>query len=163
MISKEELDEIVKEYYNKIYNFCYSQLKDIHAAKDCTQETFYIFLKKRASLYNSDRISSWIYNTAEKVIMKYKKKHSLFISIENIDNDVLDKTYHFDKDLIDEIYSILSKEEADLLIRYFNADHGERNKISDELGITLIALYKKVARIRKKLADKIDKEELLHL
>lgn len=162
VIDKEEYDRLAEKYYETIYDFCYSQLRDIHAAKDCTQEAFYIFFQKKSKLYNSNKIITWLYKTAENVIKRYRKENSMFVSLEDTDREIIDKTDYFNEDLVDEIYAVISKDEADLFIRYFNCDHGDRKMIADELNITTAALYKKVYRIREKLAKIIDKDKLFY-
>ena len=50
-----------------------------------------------------------------------------------------------------ENYEILDKEEADLLLEYAEADHGQREKIAKRMGITTKALYRRLDRIRDKV------------
>lgn len=52
------------------------------------------------------------------------------------------------------MYDILGKEDADLFLEYINAGHGEREDIAKRKGITMTALYKKIAKLRSKMSDK---------
>lgn len=57
-----------------------------------------------------------------------------------------------------EIYEVLDKEDADLLLEYINADHGERKKIAERMGIKPTALYQRIQRFRNKILVHLTKE-----
>lgn len=152
MIKDEILQLIAEKYYDEIYNFCYSKLKNQHSAEDCTQEVFYTLVKKRNRLYFSFKIRSWLYKTAEKTIKNYVKNNKQSVPLDEIQDTIPDEHNLFDSD-IDKIYEYLDREEADLLIEYIECDYGKRDELAEKYGMSKSAFYSKVNRIRKKLID----------
>lgn len=157
MIEKEICEMIIEKYYNDVYNFCIIKLKNIQAAEDCTQEVFFTLFKKRNKLDFTEQFRSWLYKTADKICKKYiRKNSSITVDISNLADELPDTNVSFEASVYREIYEILDKEDADLLLEYIEADHGDREKIAERMGITLHALYRRVDRIRKKVMDKLD-------
>lgn len=157
LLEKEICEMIIEKYYNDVYNFCLSKLKNIQAAEDCTQEVFLTLFNKRRNLDFTEQFRSWLYKTADKLCKKYIKKNgSITVNINDLSDEIPDKSISFDAPVYKEIYEILDKEEADLLLEYIEADHGEREKIAERMGITLHALYRRIDRIRKKVMEELD-------
>lgn len=157
MIEKEICEMIIEKYYNDVYNFCLSKLKNIHAAEDCTQEVFFTLFNKRSRLDFSEQFRSWLYKTADKICRKYiHKNKNITVDISDFSDKIPDASISFEKAVYSEIYEILDKDEADLLLEYIESDHGDREKIAERMGITLHALYRRIDRIRKKVMDKLD-------
>ena len=80
---------------------------------------------------------------------------------DNDDAEILEKK-NADENIqkraeLKEAFSELSDEEAEILVRYYKSDKGERQQIADELGITINNLYVKIKRIKDKLLGKTDK------
>lgn len=63
---KLSFDNIFKEYYEKILNFCYAKIGDRQLAEDCAQEVFLALSKKMHSLRLDTNIAAWLYGAAKK-------------------------------------------------------------------------------------------------
>lgn len=152
MIDKETCSILFEKYNRTVYNTCYKYLKNISAAEDCTQEVFYILLKKKSKINLTDNLLSWLIETAKIVCKKYIRKNSkVFLDIDNYSETIADNNSAAEKSLYDEIYEILDKDEADLLFLYINSDHGKRKEIAKRMGIKTTALYQRVKRIRERV------------
>lgn len=159
MIDKETCAMLFEKYHRIVYNTCYKYLKNTSAAEDCTQEVFYILLKKKSKIDLTDNLLSWLIETAKRVCKKYIRKNSkILLDIDEYSETIADKNSSVDKPLFDEVYEILDKEDADLLLEYINSDHGKRQEIAKRLGIKTTALYQRVKRIRERVMDYLDNE-----
>ena len=149
---------IIKEYYSDIMSFCLAKLNDEEAARDCAQETFVLFFEKRKKLDLSENIKVWLLSAAANVIRNYTRNNWRRV---DDDAEILEKK-NADENIqkraeLKEAFSELSDEEAEILVRYYKSDKGERQQIADELGITINNLYVKIKRIKDKLLGKTDK------
>lgn len=160
MIDKKTCGILFEKYHSSVYNVCLKYLKKPNAAEDCTQEVFLVMLKKKNKIDLSEKLSSWLSKTAKRVCKKYISKNSnMFLNIDDYAETISDTNASIEMPLSKEIYEILSKEEADLLLEYSNADHGERKKIAERMGIKPTALYQRVKRLRNKVLDYLSKEQ----
>lgn len=158
MIDKDTCVFIIEKYYDTIYKFCLIRLKNIQAAEDCAQEVFLVLFRKRSSIELTGQLLSWLYETANRICMKYLSKHSsLSVDIQELADVLPDKSDNSERELINDMYDILGKEDADLFLEYINAEHGERERIAKRKGITMTALYKQIAKLRSKMSDKYNR------
>lgn len=150
MLDKETCEMIIDRYYADIYKFCINRLHNVHAAEECAQEVFFLLFRKKDALYFTENLRSWLYEAAVRICSKYIRKNShIFADIDEYSEVIPDESRG--KPFTEEIYEILDKEEADLLIEYAEAEHGEREKIAKRMGITMKALYGRLDRIREKV------------
>ena len=73
MLSKKEQDEIIKNSYRLIYDYCLLRLKNKEAALDVTQDTFLLMVEKASRLKN-DAMKSWLLRVAENKCNAYRRK-----------------------------------------------------------------------------------------
>ncbi len=98
-------DEIVRAYYDEIYLYLYSHLKDKEDAKDCAQEVFlkmYLLIKQYDS--KKGKFIAWLIQIAHNQmideIRKKKRKETLPLLDENqfcIESDPILEIYQKDK------------------------------------------------------------------
>lgn len=151
MIDNETCEMIINRFYNDVYNFCLSRLKNTYAAEECTQEVFLTLFRKRSKLDFSEKFRSWLYNVADKICRNYMKKNkNITVDIDDYAEIISDNSLT-DTSLYQEIYNILDKEDADLLLEYIESDFGQRKQIAERLGITTKALYGRMDRLRQKV------------
>ncbi len=151
MIDNETCEMVINRFYNDVYNFCLSRLKNTHAAEDCTQEVFLTLFRKRGRLDFSEKFRSWLYSTADRICKNYIKKNGNITADIDDYADVIPDNSADGTPLSKEIYEILDKEDADLLLEYIDSDFGQRKQIAERLGITTKALYGRVDRLRQKV------------
>lgn len=153
MIDNETCEMIINKFYDDIYNFCFSRLKNTHSAEECTQEVFLILFQKRGKLDFSEKFRSWLYNTANRICKNYiKKNKNITVDIDDYAETIPDNSLT-ETSLAKELYEILSKEDANLLLEYIESEYGQRKQLAKRLGITTKALYGRVDRIRQKVID----------
>lgn len=155
MIDNETCEMIINKFYDDIYNFCLSRLKNTYAAEECTQEVFLLLFRKRSKLNFSEKFRSWLYNASDRICKNYiKKNKNITVDIDDYAEVIPDDTAN-ETLISQELYEILSNEEADLLLEYLEADFGKRKQIAKRLGITTKALYGRMDRLRQKVIDYI--------
>lgn len=158
MIDRKLCELLIQEYYTDVMNFCRAKLRDEEAAKDCAQETFILFFEKRQRLDLTENIKAWLLSAAARIIKSHRRN-----SWRRVDDGegVIDRLpASEDIQRSAEMKSALSQltsEEAQLLIRYYQSDKESRQRLADELGITLNNLYIRIRRIKSKISNKIDK------
>lgn len=158
MIDKEVCGMLFQKYHERVYDFCLRYLGNPYSAEDCTQEVFMIMLKKKDTIDLSEYLIVWLLKTAKKVCQKYVSKNpDMFDDIDELSEIIPDTSISAEKPLSEEIYEILDRNDADLLIEYINSGHGERQKIAERMGIRTTALYEKIKRIRKKVSEYLTK------
>lgn len=155
MIDKKLYHILISRYYDNVYNVCLSLLHDRHAAEDCTQEVFLLVFRKREKLDLSDNISSWLYRAARNTAKEYRRKHTEIPAELPGDTSSAPDAENGFSEQINEIYSILGKEDAELIIEYCETDNKEREELAARHGMSVNALYQKIIRLRKKLKEKM--------
>ncbi|MCM1132864.1 MAG: sigma-70 family RNA polymerase sigma factor [Ruminococcus flavefaciens] len=153
MIDNETCEMIIDKFYDDIYNFCLSRLKNTGLAEECTQDVFLTLFQKRGRLDFSEKFRSWLYNTADRICKNcIKKNRNITVDIDDYSDVIPDNNSGGDS-LAKELCEILGSDDADLLIEYLEADHGQRKQIARRLGITTKALYGRMDRLRQKVID----------
>ena len=78
-------DELLQNYYQKIYKLALYQLKDKQEAEDLTHDIFFKVLKSLDSFQSRSDIYTWIYRIALNTIRNYQRRKKIikFISFED--------------------------------------------------------------------------------
>lgn len=143
---------MIEANYEAIYRFCYANLQyNSEAAKDCTQEVFLVLMQKQESLDLTRPILPWLYETAKRVMMQYRRKHPALESLDTV-RDIPDERAEAAKDLID-LQSVLSAEEYSLLYEYYNTPVHNKKALAEQYGLSLSQLYNKIWRIKNKVKE----------
>ena len=134
---------IYQKYYAVILRYCRVRLHgDLQGAEDCTQEVFLILHKKLKRLTELESILPWLYRTADREIKAYLRKHPITVDLDDIQEpSTSGETNH----VLDELES----EERQILELYYSGV--DKQKLAQSMGISTVALYQKVYRIREKL------------
>ena len=82
------IDQIVDEYYGRIYKLCLFYLDNKDEAEDIVQEIFLKVLKKKSTFKEQSGIYTWIYRIAINTILNHIKRKKIvqFISFEDFTN-----------------------------------------------------------------------------
>lgn len=80
-----DINNLVDEYYGKVYKLCLFYLKSKEEAEDLVQEVFFKVLKKKSSFKGESDIYTWIYRIAVNTILNYIKRKKIvrFLSFED--------------------------------------------------------------------------------
>lgn len=139
---------IYQEYYSAIFRYCRLRLNgDMEGAKDCTQEVFLILFKKIKKLVNLDSVLPWLYETADREVKTYLRKHPEMLNIDDIPEQPqpMPETT---------ILDMLEEDDRRIIELYYQG--GDKLELAHQLGISLDALYKRVHRIRQKLQQYLE-------
>lgn len=149
---KLDFDNIFKEYYEKILNFCYAKIGDKQLAEDCTQEVFFAFSKKMHSLRLDTNINAWLYGTAKNEIKRCLRKNKR----DNVSIDDLDKIPQEFNENSGMLEEILPAEEYHVLKEYYL--NGEKiSKLAVDKNLSVSAMYQRIHRIKQKIIKQSDK------
>lgn len=168
LITKARLEEITKENYQAVYEFCCAHLKNTNDAADVTQNVFLILMKKSDSIEDIN-IRSWLFGTASRKIKeKYRKDkiQTRFVSFDECGNiesadpelyEMLDSD--IDEGIIisakEKLLSKLKPEERELLIDIYEKKL-KHSEIGKKLGLSEKAVTVRTLRLRKKIADLVE-------
>ena len=146
-MAEKIIELIYREYYETVFRYCRVRLNgDLHAAQDCTQEVFLVLHKKLKKLVDLDSILPWLYQTADREIKNYQRKHPAMIDIDELADLAAPQQEDSPLDILDE-------EERKLVDLYYGGV--DKYAIAKNLGISLDVLYKRMHRIRQKLKENL--------
>lgn len=145
-------DDIFREYYEKILNFCYAKIGDKQLAEDCTQEVFLALSKKMHKLKLDTNISSWLYGAAKNEIKRClrKNKHN------NISVDDLAELPQKTQENIGLLDEIITTEEYSILENYY-LNGEDISKLAKDKKMSVLAMYQRIHRIKQKIIKNSDK------
>ena len=63
---------LVEVHYSSLYRFAYSLTGNEHQASDLTQQTFFIYANKGATIRDPEKIKSWLFTT---LYHKFLRQH----------------------------------------------------------------------------------------
>lgn len=89
--SKEEMEQIYKEYALPVYKFLYTKCRNESLAEELTQETFYRAVKSIDSFDGSCKLFTWLCQIAKHVWQQELDK-SRRRKTEELDEQISDKT-----------------------------------------------------------------------
>jgi RNA polymerase sigma factor (sigma-70 family) len=82
-----DLTQIVTKHHEELYRFAFSLTGAEAAAKNLTQQTFYIWSIKGHQLRDSSKVKSWLYTTLRREFLKIRRIYSRFEHSEGSDED----------------------------------------------------------------------------
>lgn len=144
-------DDIYREYYHRILNFCYLKLNNRELAEDCTQEVFLALSKKMHSLRLDTNVGAWLYKAAKIEVLHCYKKRKNVISLdelEDIPQENNDPQGVFDDILTEDEYNTLNE-------YYINGE--DIKKMSAERNLSTSAMYQRIQRLKQKIIQSSDK------
>lgn len=168
MITEKEIERYTKEYYSDVFRFCLSKLKDKDDAFDATQETF-LLLKTKSFDLTDINIKAWLMWVAHymvKDIYNRRSKESKLLSeyteetlpidkrIETIETQIVDN--NIEKYTM-EIYNGLPDSDKELFGLLYVKNMSEKS-VAEKLSLEPHALYMRVSRLKKRIADFIRNE-----
>lgn len=147
---KELFSTLYNRYNEKVYNRCFSLIRDRNEALDLTQDIFVKLLTKLQDFKNQSSLSTWIYSITYNECINYlrkNKKKALRVQLEEILDNIAMASYPDEEDL-EEITTIVTMEMAEEFIKQL--------PVTDKLILTL--KYYEKAPI-KKIMDLLELSE----
>lgn len=167
LIGFERANEIANLYYNDIYHFCLSRLKEESDAADVTQEVFLFFQEKYDNL-DDKYIKAWLYAVADNKIKEQfrkiakREKELIYAAVFgfHISTDILYEMEEDNKITPEEleekkksILSSLTEKELELF-ELFYTKHLEYKELAKVLNVSEGAVRTRVYRLNLKLKEK---------
>ena len=75
------MEEIIGEYYDDIYKYCYWRIKNSTEAQDITQETFLRFMQNLSTYIDMGKPKALLYTIARNLCINWQKKPSHYTGI----------------------------------------------------------------------------------
>lgn len=153
-----KFEDVYREYYRMIFNYCFAKLNDYKYAEECTDDVFLAFFNKIHKLRLTENVPAWLYKAAKFQLKKYYRMKRDDVSLE------LSEEKETDPHIIESsiFNDIINDDEIKLLTDYYIS--GESiNKIASDRGMTESAAYQKISRIRRKIIKNAEKlKKFLH-
>ena len=161
-------DELLQNYYQKIYKLALYQLKDEQEAEDITHDIFFKVLNSLDTFQSKSEIYTWIYRIALNTIRNYlrRKKIVKFISFEEdlgdsskfltdpgkdpADQNEAEQEKKLKLRLLDEALQKLSEREKTAFY-FFHFEKLKQKKIADLMGTSVSAVESLIFKSKKKI------------
>lgn len=154
--SKEQvIEELLRDYHQKIYRYCYNIIRNPHDAEDAAQE---VFLKafQSSKLLEIDNKSAWLYKVAYHHCLNKVKRRNLIEFIPFMDtNRSKEETESSDFELSYILSKLKPKERALLVLRIVE-DKGFA-EIATILAISTPTARKRFERVKSKVQKIIER------
>ncbi len=148
---------LLKEYYEKIYVYCFNILRNAHDAEDAVQEVF-IKAFQNTKLLHIENYSAWLYKISYHHCLNRIKRQSIikFISFENT-SMIQDVSNNPSMDMeLDEIMAQLKAKERALLVLRIIEDK-DFAEIALIFNITHATARKRFERVKLKVQKIIER------
>ncbi len=160
MISRAEIEQAYRRYYNDVFRFCLSRLNEADA-KDVTQEVFILLQEKKDILTYSSSIKFWLMDVASKKIYEeyraqkknyYEELSENDLTVESIEALFKENQYSDERIqmLKQRILATLKEDEFELYIKAVN-EHKSYIQIAEEMNLSRDAVSTRLTRLREKL------------
>ncbi|MEG0473764.1 MAG: sigma-70 family RNA polymerase sigma factor [Solibacillus sp.] len=152
-------EQLFAQYYDKIFHYCYSILRNLHDAEDATQE---IFMKvvESTDLSNIENKNAWLYKIAYHHCMNKVKRKKLLQFIPFIETTKVECVQGIEEDL--ELNAILihlkPSERAFIVLRI--VEDKSFDEIATILSISPSTARKRYERIKEKIRKIIERSAL---
>jgi RNA polymerase sigma-70 factor (ECF subfamily) len=78
MASAPDFESIVTEYYQSLYQFAFSLVREEAEACDLTQQTFYIWATKGHQLRDVSKVKTWLFTTLHRLFLESRRRQTRF-------------------------------------------------------------------------------------
>jgi len=158
--SKENMiGNLIKEYHQKIYIYCYNIMRNPHDAEDAAQE---VFLKafQSSKLKEVDNRSAWLYKIAYNHCLNKVKRRNLikfvpFIENNGLKENVSNSNLHDDFELSYILSNLKPKERALIVLRII--EDKDFTEIATILAISTPTTRKRFERLKWKVQKIIER------
>jgi RNA polymerase sigma-70 factor, ECF subfamily len=154
-LKEKMIEELLKDYHQKIYLYCYNIMRNPHDAEDAAQE---VFLKafQSSKLLEIDNKSAWLYKIAYHHCLNKVKRKNLIEFIPYMDNNRLKvETDTSDFELGYILSKLKPKERALLVLRI--VEDKDFAEIATILGISTPTARKRFERVKSKVQKIIER------
>lgn len=151
------IEYAVEKYSTMLFRICYTILSNEADAEDALQETFIRYMTKAPLFRDSDHEKAWLIKVATNVcknMVRFKTKHAC-VNLEELKNIGISST---DTDVFSLIMRLPSKYKIVLDLYYIEGY--KANEISNIIGISPVAVRKRLQYGRKLLKLELERDDL---
>lgn len=156
MSADPEFEQLVKFYYADLYRFGLSLTGSEPDACDLTQETFYIWAKKRHQIKNPAKMKAWLFTTLYRQFLQGCRHETRFKDepIDETSAELLtmntDRVNRIDARTLVSFLGQLDENHRAPLVLYYLEDLSY-NEIAETLAVPLGTVQSRIARAKTKL------------
>ncbi len=148
---------LVRKYASLVLGFCLAHTKNTHDAEDAMQDVFLKALIKLDSLRNCDRVRSWLLQIARRVcIDRYRTAFRSKI-IQEDKAASSERNVEETRRLHGAIYKLPEKYRETISLYYLEGR--KSNSVAESLGISEMAVRRRLVRARLMLHDLLSEEK----
>lgn len=151
------IEYAVEKYSNMLFRICFTFLSNEADAEDALQETFIRYMTKAPLFRDSEHEKAWLIKVATNVcknMVRFKSKHAS-VNLEELKNIGISIS---DTDVFGLIMRLPSKYKVVLDLYYIEGY--KANEISNIIGISPVAVRKRLQYGRKLLKLELERDDL---
>ncbi|MBY0597558.1 RNA polymerase sigma factor [Bacillus bingmayongensis] len=163
----DEIDYVIREYWQDVWNYSFIITKDTHLSDDITQEVFIKVFKKWDSFRNESSVKTWLLKITRNTALNYLKS-SYFKRISLVSFFRNDKEYpsaekqFLQKETMNEVWDIVLKlpqkhREVLILDAKYELSYDE---IAETLGVSIGTVKSRLHRARARVSKILAEDEL---
>ncbi|MDZ5610189.1 sigma-70 family RNA polymerase sigma factor [Bacillus pseudomycoides] len=163
----DEIDYVIREYWQDVWNYAFIITKDTHLSDDITQEVFIKVFKKWDSFRNESSVKTWLLKITRNTALNYLKS-SYFKRISLVSFFRNDKEYpsaekqFLQKETMNEVWDIVLKlpqkhREVLILDAKYELSYDE---IAVTLGVSIGTVKSRLHRARARVSKILAEDEL---
>ena len=155
VIANEFLTELTDEMYEKMLNFAFVRLRDLHCAYDAVQETFLAAQQNIKKLMRSENPQGWLMKALKYKVMHEQAARARFFMHLPINESISSSSRLHDNEFGYGIREILEKKEYEVLHLIYVQGYSMK-EAAVKLEITYDACKKRIQSAKRKLAQEIE-------
>ncbi|HEK9099123.1 sigma-70 family RNA polymerase sigma factor [Bacillus pfraonensis] len=163
----DEIDYVIREHWQDVWNYSFIITKDTHLSDDITQEVFIKVFKKWNSFRNESSVKTWLLKITRNTALNYLKS-SYFKRISLVSFFRNDKEYpsaekqFLEKETMNEVWDIVLKlpqkhREVLILDAKYELSYDE---IAETLGVSIGTVKSRLHRARARVSKILSEDEL---
>ncbi|CAI8994587.1 MULTISPECIES: RNA polymerase sigma factor [Bacillus] len=163
----DEIDNVIREHWQDVWNYSFIITKDTHLSDDITQEVFIKVFKKWSSFRNESSVKTWLLKITRNTALNYLKS-SYFKRISLVSFFRNDKEYpsaekqFLQKETMNEVWDIvlnLPQKHREVLI--LDAKYElSYDEIAETLGVSIGTVKSRLHRARARVSKILSEDEL---
>ncbi|EEL50291.1 MULTISPECIES: RNA polymerase sigma factor [Bacillus cereus group] len=163
----DEIDYVIREHWQDVWNYSFIITKDTHLSDDITQEVFIKVFKKWNSFRNESSVKTWLLKITRNTALNYLKS-SYFKRISLVSFFRNDKEYpsaekqFLEKETMNEVWdSVLKLPQKHREVLILDAKYElSYDEIAETLGVSIGTVKSRLHRARARVSKILAEDEL---
>ncbi|PFW94168.1 RNA polymerase subunit sigma-24 [Bacillus pseudomycoides] len=163
----DEIDNVIREHWQDVWNYSFIITKDTHLSDDITQEVFIKVFKKWDSFRNESSVKTWLLKITRNTALNYLKS-SYFKRISLVSFFRHDKEYpsaekqFLQKETMNEVWdTVLNLPQKQREVLVLDAKYElSYDEIAETLGVSIGTVKSRLHRARARVSKILSEDEL---